>query len=157
MFGRSKLLSECRLDDGDVLLVGASAHANASDNVAIAGQGNAAGHGGITTPGHHYERIERLARLYERDEVNRTHPHKRGSAPSPHRAFFLAGFKLPRVEGCMKRSRQCGHLSFKILASSVSLKIIPDVAFPLTTMVAISAHDPSLLCFQALQGTLFRP
>ncbi len=39
---------------------------------------------------------------------------------------------------------------------SVSLKVIPEVGFPLTMIVPTSTHVPSLLCFHASQGTLLR-
>ena len=63
------------LDDGDVLLGCAAADSDAREHLAIVvGQRNAAAHGAEAAAADRGERVERLARLHEREKVGRAHP-----------------------------------------------------------------------------------
>src|SRR2546430_5096390 len=71
-------LFHCRFDDVDILLRRPSAHADACDHLALAGQRYSAAHRRVAASRDHDERIQRLARLHQRHEVGRAQAHERG-------------------------------------------------------------------------------
>ena len=82
---------ERRFKDGDVLLDGAAAHADARDELALLGEWRSAAHRTEPSAGQPHQREELLPRLHERRELGGSQSHQRGRVSFPLRQLEREG------------------------------------------------------------------